>query len=317
MKNSKRRNASIYLISFAILLGLAIACYLFLAPRIRAYRKDMIGIRMMEKLGAGFNIGNDLDAYGVTAHKSAPTVEDFETYWHNVPATKELFAAIRAAGFSSVRIPVSWSEHTDADGTIDPAWMERVREVVDQALAEGLYVILDTHHELFIIPDKEHAQASEEGLRSLWRQIAPRFADCDEHLLFEGMNEPRMRDTDEEWTDGTSELRDVVNQLNAAFIETVREAGGNNATRFLLIPAYATSCKSRALEELEMPEDHRVLASVHAYLPHSSVHRCGQRERELARRDRRRYGGDPEAAGGSADILSGQAHRRGDYGIRL
>ncbi len=97
--------------------------------------------------------------------------------------------------------------------------MARVREVVDMALDNGLYVILNNHHENFIIPDYEHEESLKETLVKLWKQIAEEFKEYDERLFFEGMNEPRMKDTSEEWTDGSEESREVVNNLNEALQE--------------------------------------------------------------------------------------------------
>ncbi len=252
----------------ACVLAAALAVLLLLSG-CRAEDSERVGLEMAEKLGAGFCIGNDLDAYGITRYRPDAQPRDFESYWGNVPVTPEVFTALREAGFSSVRIPVSWSEHMDGSGTVDAAWMDRVQEVVDQALDAGLYAILNTHHEPFIIPDDIHADTCAERLETLWRQIAERFKGYDERLLFEGMNEPRMQGTDEEWTAGSAETQRVVNRLNEVFVQTVRRGGGKNAKRFLLVTAYASSHRTEALAALTLPEgDRRVLVSVHAYLPY-------------------------------------------------
>lgn len=147
--------------------------------------------------------------------------------------------------------------------------MNRVQEVVDLALNEGLYVILDTHHEEWLDLKTERKQEIREEFTAVWTQIAVRFQDYGEKLLFESMNEPRLRDSDVEWTSGTEELRDMVNDLNATFVETIRNTGGNNGKRFLLICPYASNNETDAMEGLAVPDDSRLIVSIHMYTPYS------------------------------------------------
>ncbi len=231
-------------------------------------------IRFVKKLGVGINLGNSLDAIGLYNYKPDADELEYEISWNNPKITREQFRTIREAGFQTVRIPVSWSEHMDEEGNISQVWMNRVQEVVDMALDEELYVILNSHHEYWmnLIPGQE--ENIEKQLRNLWKQIATRFASYDEKLLFEGVNEPRQKDSEYEWNEGTPELRKMVNDLNSAFVETVRESGGNNASRYLLITTYAGHCLKQNMEELEVPKGH-ILVSIHAYLPYNF---CQNRE---------------------------------------
>lgn len=157
----------------------------------------------------------------------------------------------------------------DENGHIHEDFMLRVKEVVDMARAQGLNVILDTHHEDWLVPDEAHEAEGTEKLCSLWQQIAGTFRDYDEKLYFEGMNEPRMRGTDIEWTAGNEEVRGVVNRLNEAFVQTVRATGGNNEMRYLLIAPYGNSNETEALEAVEIPEDEHLIVAIHAYVPAS------------------------------------------------
>lgn len=228
-------------------------------------KEDM---RFVQALGNGINIGNSLDATGVRDHIPEAAAADYETYWHNPPIRRELFRAIKDAGFRSVRIPVTWDEHMDEAGNIEQAWMDRVQEVVDMAMEEELYVILDTHHETWLDLQPEREKEISEKLSGVWGQIALRFRDYDERLLFEGMNEPRMRDTEYEWTAGTKELQAMTNRLNQVFVDTVRAAGGANEDRYLLICPYANRYETEALEALQYIKGH-IIVSVHAYIPYS------------------------------------------------
>lgn len=226
------------------------------------------GMRFVQALGNGINIGNSLDATGVREHMPEAVATDYETYWHNPPIRQELFRAVREAGFKSVRIPVTWDEHLDEEGNIEQAWMDRVQEVVDMAMYEDLYVILDTHHEMWLDMKPEREKEISERLATVWMQIAERFREYDEKLLFEGMNEPRQRGTEYEWTEGTKELQEMTNRLNRVFVDTVRAAGGENEDRYLLICPYANRYEAEALEALQYIKGH-VIVSVHAYIPYS------------------------------------------------
>ncbi|MEG1848398.1 MAG: glycoside hydrolase family 5 protein [Lachnospiraceae bacterium] len=223
-------------------------------------------VRFVTEMGVGINLGNSLDATNVKEYKEDADVAYYETAWSNPPITQKMFAAIYEAGFKTVRIPVSWEEHLDQEGTIDSAWLERVHEVVLQAIAENLYVVLDVHHESWVIPTLEKEKETTRLLCKVWQQIAKKFSKVGEHLLFESMNEPRLVNSELEWNGGSAEMRQVVNRLNMAFVETVRTAGGENKTRYLLLPAYGSSGMVDALEALELPpNDKHIIVSVHAY----------------------------------------------------
>lgn len=231
-------------------------------------------LRFAERLGVGINLGNSLDATGLRDYNPDAEELEYEISWNNPVITRNQFQVIREAGFETVRIPVSWADHMDEQGNVSEVWMKRVQEVVDMALEEDLYVILNSHHEnwMNLIPGQE--ETIEERLRILWSQIAVRFETYDEKLLFEGMNEPRQKDSEYEWNEGTEELREMVNKLNLAFVETVRESGGKNKGRYLLITTYAGHNLEQVMEELEVPKGH-ILVSIHAYLPYNF---CQNRE---------------------------------------
>ncbi|MDD3206686.1 MAG: glycoside hydrolase family 5 protein, partial [Lachnospiraceae bacterium] len=143
----------------------------------------------------------------------------------NPRITAENFAAIREAGFKTVRIPVSWEDHMDENQIISENWMKRVGEVVDMALAKDLYVIIDLHHEKWLDLKLENEDEITEQLKTVWKQIAQYFSEYDDHLIFESMNEPRLCNSEYEWTSGTQELKAMVNRLNEAFVEVIRSTG--------------------------------------------------------------------------------------------
>lgn len=105
-------------------------------------------------------------------------------------------------------------------------------------------------------------------LTALWTQIAERFSDYGDHLIFEGLNEPRIEGTPDEWSGGTEEGRDALNQLNDTFIKAVRATGGNNETRTLLITTFGAQPVRVGIESLTVPDDKYVGVSIHAYTPY-------------------------------------------------
>lgn len=228
-------------------------------------RKEVF--RFVEKLGVGINLGNSLDATDLWDYHPEAEELAYEETWNNPPITREQLRLIREAGFRSVRIPVTWEDHLDEEGNVSAVWMNRVQEVVAQALEEGLYVILNTHHEKWMDLKPEKEEEISRKFQRLWTQIAECFSTYDERLLFEGMNEPRLRDSEEEWKGGTSEQRAMVNRLNQLFIDTVRGCGEKNYERYLLITTYGGSMEEEAVEELAVPKG-RIIVSLHTYTPY-------------------------------------------------
>ncbi len=224
---------------------------------------------LVKEMKLGWNLGNTLDATQPTWTKVTDPIK-FETSWGNVQTTQEIIDTVKAAGFNIVRIPVTWDVHIgDApDYKIQPEWMARVKEVVNYAYGDGTFVILNLHHEDWHFPSEENYPAASEKLKAVWTQIAAEFADYDQHLIFEGMNEPRMKGTPQEWSGGNKEAREVINKLNADFVSTIRAQGGNNPDRCLMIPTIAASGDSAALQDFVVPDDDKVIVSIHAYKPY-------------------------------------------------
>lgn len=224
-------------------------------------------VELCKEITVGWNLGNTLDATGGNGLSS-------ETSWGNPKATEELILAVKEAGFNAVRIPTTWYNHCSGSNyTIDEAWMERVQEVVDYAYDNGMYVILNAHHEDFNFPSDANYSKAKKALTSIWKQIAENFKDYGERLIFEGQNEPRKIGTNVEWNGGDAEGRDNVNKLNADFVKTVRATGGNNEKRCLMVPTYAASFY--ALSGFELPDDDRLIVSVHAYSPYNFAMNTG------------------------------------------
>ena len=239
---------------------------------------DNEALRFVSSLKAGWNLGNTFDAYD---DGNTSLGLKLETYWCGAKTTPELFRALKKAGFNLVRIPVSWHNHLiDSDYTVDPAWMARVKEVAQYAADEGLYFIINIHHdnqEKYFYPDSAHYEQTEKYLTAIWKQMAEAFADFDEHCILESMNEPRLVGTKYEWSwsNAVSDCRlsaKYINQLNQKFVDIVRGSGGNNATRYLAVPAYCASPWNAADQAFQLPEDiadNRIIVAAHAYTPYN------------------------------------------------
>ena len=240
---------------------------------------DNEAMRFLKSMGVGWNLGNTFDAYN-----DSPFLRDemeIEKYWCQVYTTEEMIEAVQQAGFSTIRIPVSWHNHVSgADFTISKAWLDRVQTVVDWAYSRGMVVILNTHNDCstrYYYPLEKYAEVSERYIASIFRQLAERFRDYDERLVFESMNEPRLVNTQHEWWfDGDNaecqEAMRCINRLNQLFVDTVRAGGGCNETRYLMVPSYDANPDYAVREEFVLPKDsadNRIIVSAHAYTPYS------------------------------------------------
>ncbi|MGN1416544.1 MAG: glycoside hydrolase family 5 protein [Oscillospiraceae bacterium] len=231
--------------------------------------RDITAAELVSEMKIGWNLGNTLDATNNSEAATQPS--QFETAWGNPVTSKAMIDLVKDAGFNVLRVPVTWEQHLGEgpDYTIDEAWLDRVQEVVNYGIDNDMFVILNLHHEEWHMPTYDNLDAATEELTAVWTQIADRFGGYDEHLIFEGMNEPRLKGTPLEWSGGDEEARDCINQLNATFVSTIRASGKNNDKRSLMIPTYAASSDDKVLKDFVVPEDDRIIVSIHAYTPYN------------------------------------------------
>lgn len=229
---------------------------------------DLSATEFVAGITVGWNLGNTLDALSFSDEKDNTSTE---TGWGNPRANAELFAGLKAAGFDAVRLPTTWWPHLDADNNINTEWLDRVQAVVDMALEQDLYIILNTHHEgHWLYPSYANEDGLTEKLTDIWAQIADRFKDYDGRLIFETLNEPKQDGGENEWNGGTEESRTVVSNLNLAALETIRKSGGHNDKRFVMLPTNAASKTETALSAWEKPDgDDHIIVSIHAYDPYN------------------------------------------------
>ena len=238
---------------------------------------DNEAMAFVKDMKIGWNLGNTFDAFNDYSRGDDLKIE---SSWVGVKTTEEMIEAVHQAGFNTLRLPVSWHNHVDENFTINTPWLDRVQQVVDWAVARDMYVILNTHHDVYpqyYYPDEKNYETSEKYITTIWAQLAERFQDYDQHLIFEGMNEPRPKGKGQEWWFNQDdpycqEVAGCINKLNQAFVDTVRASGGRNADRYLMVTPYcATPEAATNLNWFKLPQDaadNRLIVSVHAYRPY-------------------------------------------------
>ncbi|MCR5585914.1 MAG: cellulase family glycosylhydrolase [Lachnospiraceae bacterium] len=238
--------------------------------------EDLDQSEITAAMGAGWNLGNQLEA----ASGGTPG----ETNWGNPVITEDLILAVKDAGFKSVRIPVSYLSMigSDSDYTINESWLNRVQEVVDYCVDNDMYAIINMHGDGYTSIDggwllcgNSDQTTIKAKYKACWKQIATKFKDYDEHLIFESMNE----EFDGTYGTPSSTAYDNINDYNQIFVDTVRQTGGNNDMRWLLIPGWNTNINYTADDYgFELPTDNylsssisssekRIMISVHYYDP--------------------------------------------------
>ena len=225
-------------------------------------------------MGMGWNLGNQLEA----SSNKVPS----ETAWGNPIITEDLIKAVKAQGFNTIRIPVSYlSKIGDApDYTIDSAWLDRVQEVVDYVVGNDMYAVMNIHGDGYYTVDgswllcvDDNQDEIKAKYEAVWKQIADRFKDYDEHLIFESMNEEFDNTYGRPNKDGYAN----INEYNQIFVDTVRGTGSNNTKRWLLLPGWNTNVEYTAGNYgFVIPEDKlcesdgkRIMISVHYYDPYN------------------------------------------------
>ena len=228
--------------------------------------KMRTGFDITGDMGYGWNLGNTMDATGNTTDP----VGD-ETYWGNPKTTQANMDALKNAGFKTLRLPVSWDDHTGAapDFLINSTWLDRVEAIANYALNDGMYVIINIHHNNgWEDPTKANEANATARLQKLWTQIAARFEKYDHHVIFETMNEPRDQVAND-WWGNNNDLFTVVNNLNAAALSSIRATGGNNAKRLVMMPGYVAGSDYHQLSAIVLPSDKNIAVSVHSYSPYN------------------------------------------------
>lgn len=254
-------------------------------------REGLTALEATRLMGNGINLGNTLEACDNNVGIKTNTPLSYETHWGQPKTTQAMIDGMKAAGFDTIRIPVAWMTNAthlyEGDYTIDAGYMDRVEEVVRYARKAGMYVIINDHWDggwygMFGSESAETRALAMEAYKGMWQQIAERFRDYSDYLIFESANEELGGRFDENsplycsdsvvtyLTD--DERYALTNEINQTFVDVVRATGGNNATRFLLIAGYSTDINQTCDDRFQMPKDtvdSKLMVSVHYYDPWS------------------------------------------------
>lgn len=254
-------------------------------------REGLTALEATRLMGNGINLGNTLEACDNNVGIKTNTPLSYETHWGQPKTTQAMIDGMKAAGFDTIRIPVAWMTNAthlyEGDYTIDADYMDRVEEVVRYARKAGMYVIINDHWDggwygMFGSESAETRALAMEAYKGMWQQIAERFRDYSDYLIFESANEELGSRFDENsplycsdsvvtyLTD--DERYALTNEINQTFVDVVRATGGNNATRFLLIAGYGTNIDQTCDDRFQMPKDtadSKLMVSVHYYDPWS------------------------------------------------
>lgn len=254
-------------------------------------REGLTALEATRLMGNGINLGNTLEACDNNVGIKTNTPLSYETHWGQPKTTQAMIDGMKAAGFDTIRIPVAWMTNAthlyEGDYTIDADYMDRVEEVVRYARKAGMYVIINDHWDggwygMFGSESAETRALAMEAYKGMWQQIAERFRDYSDYLIFESANEELGGRFDENsplycsdsvvtyLTD--DERYALTNEINQTFVDVVRATGGNNAARFLLIAGYSTDIDKTCDDRFQMPKDtvdSKLMVSVHYYDPWS------------------------------------------------
>jgi endoglucanase len=241
--------------TIALMIAAIITCLKAGLP-VKAEAKKTAMQTYVEAMQPGWNLGNTFEASGE------------ETSWGNPKTTKELIDKIAEAGFKSIRIPVRWDNRIGSapDYTVNKEFFDRIAEVVNWSLEAGLYVMINMHHEEWVMTMETQHDEVKRRFDAAWSQIAAHFKDYPKTLMFESINEPRFS---EDWNKDTPEYFKMLDELNSSFHSIVRKSGGNNGTRPLVLPTLTCSASQPRLDELNNTiaklKDKNIIATIHYY----------------------------------------------------
>ena len=261
-------------LDFCNTIALHIPAGIIVGPQGKSYNQDInvtFNVKEMpsnsataatQQLGWGWNLGNHFDTSNVTWG-----------YWDGATPSAALFQKLAGVNAKTVRVPATWTCHMDENYTIDAAYLDEVAGVVDLALNAGLNVILNTHHDSFET-DLGNAAANDEDyvkdstiIVKLWEQVAAKFANHSDKLMFETFNEVHAGDN---WGGGSDAEYALLNKWNQWAVDAIRRSGGNNATRWIGVAGYAANI-DLTIAHLELPQDpaNRLMVSAHCYDPYN------------------------------------------------
>ena len=290
-KGEKMKKFSFVFVCFLSACAVTISACAYSSPENKKNTTEIVkasretATEFVEEITVGWNLGNALenhpgyDAWTLALEKNDNSLVQYayspETLYNRPLTSKALIGELAAAGFNIIRVPITWYTHLNSEGKISPEFLNRVREVVKWIIKDyDLKCIIDVHHDtgtngwIAATEDDERFNSIKERFIDLWEQIATYFKDYDDNLVFEGINE--VLNDEKSWKTATAKEMARVNELEQAFVDTVRSTGSRNADRFLLVSGYSGCYGETFLSGFTLPEDtaeNKLIYSAHVYLP--------------------------------------------------
>jgi len=236
-------------------------------------RENFTTQQLVEEMGLGINLGNTLESCGSWINPN--NILNYERAWGSPTVTEAMIAGYAKAGFSSLRIPVAWSNMMQSNYTIHPTLLNRVETIVNWTIDNGMIAMINLHWDGGWWADLSKPEYYDERMKkfkAIWTQISEHFKIYGDRLMFEPMNEVGFGDIWNQWGGTTAQKRQafgIVNELNQTFVDIVRASGGNNAKRHLVIEVYNTGLEYAYDVNTKIPNDpaKRCALTVHYYTP--------------------------------------------------
>lgn len=219
-------------------------------------------MQIVNEMGIGYNLGNLFDCYTEKGEIKYPD-EQIILLGNTIP-TKQMITSIKKSGFKTIRFPITWKHFIDDYGNTNSDWMKRIKEVVNWIIDSNMYCIINVHNDAILDNWIFKEQNSKEKYINIWKQISNEFKIYDEHLIFESLNEVELKiGEDNEFS------YNIINNLNQAFVDTVRNSGGYNPDRLLLISGWKLNFEFALISNIKMPIDlkNKLGISLHYYFP--------------------------------------------------
>lgn len=270
-------------------------------------------------MGHGWNLGNTMEAVANWL-KADATVEDYEKAWGQPKTTKAMIDGLKESGIKTIRIPVAWSNMMSKDGnyTISDSYFKRVDEIVGYVLDNNMYAILNIHWdggwwEDFASLDEIQRKNAMLKYQAMWTQITNHYKDYSDYLIFESANEELGGSFKKHLSEDDSYKK--CNEINQKFVDIVRNSGGNNKDRYLLIAGYNTDIQATCDNRFVMPKDiikNRLMISVHYYTP-STFCIANSKDNSWGYMDR--WGSDKEIAEMRTNFVKMKKFTNAGYGV--
>lgn len=257
-------------VSLITALCMCLCCFSACGEQKGGEMRDITTMELVKEMGVGINLGNTFESMG-----SGASVQNYETAWGSPVITREMIQGYADCGFGVLRVPVAWTNMMTGNYDISPEYLARVKQIVDWALDSGMYVILNIHWDggwFSKFAEDEHKDECMYKYSRIWEQLTKEFKNYGDKLMFESLNEEGGWETiwNRYSNEGDKEKSySLLNEINQAFVDIVRESGGNNKERHLLIAGYNTDFHLTCDELYKMPDDPagRCAVSVHYYTP--------------------------------------------------